>query len=221
MWVKLCANTTAEDAHECAAAGADAVGFVFAPSRRRVTPEAVAAMELSGLAIDRVGVFVSADAEEIVRAARVAGLTGVQLHGVPGGGRVVQLAGVVRGMAPELGVVPVVHWVVGDAGAGARVAAELAALKAAGFGRVLLDAKVAAEMGGTGVALDWAAVAGAIAKVRVGMEVILAGGLRPETVAEAVRVLKPWGVDVASGVEMVPGRKSVERVRHFVAAARR
>ena len=220
MWVKLCANTSAADARLCAAAGADAVGFVFAPSRRRVTPEAVAAMGLADLAIERVGVFVSAEAVEIVRSARVAGLTGVQLHGLPGGGSVRELAERVRAAAPELGVVPVVHWVVGEAGSGPRVAAELGELKAAGFGRVLLDAKVGEELGGTGVAFNWEAAAEAMQQVRGGMELVLAGGLRPETVAAAVRVLRPWGVDVASGVELKPGVKCAERVRAFVAAAK-
>ena len=140
--------------------------------------------------------------------------------GCPGVGLLLEMARSVQRIAPELGVVPVVHWVVGEPEAGERVAAELAALKAAGFVRVLLDARVGAELGGTGVALDWAAVAAAIAPVRVGMEIILAGGLRPETVREAIRVLGPSGVDVASGVELEPGRKSVERVRAFVAAAR-
>ena len=220
MWVKLCANTSAEDARTCAAVGADAVGFVLAPSRRRVTPEDVAGMGLADLAVERVGVFVTGDAAEVMRAARVAGLTGVQLHGLPGGGSVLALARAVRERAPELGVVPVVHWVVGEPDAAEQVVGELVAYKAAGFRRVLLDAKVGAELGGTGVALDWAAVAAAIAEVRDGMEIILAGGLRPETVREAIRVLAPWGVDVASGVELEPGRKSVERVRAFVVAAR-
>ncbi len=236
MWVKICANTTAADARMAADAGADAVGFVFAPSRRRVTSVEVAGMGLgemvsgTGRPVARVGVFVSGDAGEIVRAAREAGLTGVQLHGIPDEvsgdeGAMARLAAAVRGMAPELRVVPVLHWVVTGAGdaaekSGTEMAAGLRALRAAGFRRVLLDAKVGAELGGTGVAFDWARAAAALAEAREGMELILAGGLRPETVGEAVRVLRPWGVDVASGVEVEPGRKCPERVREFLRAAR-
>jgi len=221
VWVKVCANTSLGDARMAAEAGADAVGFVFAEaSRRRVTVEVVAGisrvMAAEFQAVERVGVFTAVDAEEIARDARAAGLTGVQLHG--GGGAA--LARAVRAMAPELTVMAVVSWEIGLSGVEARVREEMAALRGEGVERVLLDSKVGAEAGGTGVTFSWAEAVRALDGVRQGMQLVVAGGLRPETVAEAVRVLGPWGVDVASGVEAEIGRKSLERVRGFVRVAR-
>ena len=219
MWVKICGTTTAEDARAAVAAGADAVGFVFVPgSRRVVTPERVRAMGLGSEAAERVGVFATQDVEEIARAVEVAGLTGVQLHG--GGAGVEALAAAVRARVPGLAVMPVVHWEVGEAWAGAAVAESLRRLRGAGLLRVLLDAKVGAALGGTGVSFDWRRAAEAIQEARDGLELVLAGGLRPETVGEGVRLLEPWGVDVVSGVEREAGRKDGERVRAFILAAR-
>lgn len=226
MWVKVCATTSLGDARLAVEAGADAVGFVLAAaSRRRVTAEAVAAMTAGLRAADSAGVemfgvFDGVDAEEIVRQARVAGLTGVQLHAaVAAEERVAQVLAV-RAMAPELAVMAVVHWEVGAPDAGERVREEMAALRAAGVRRVLLDSKVGAAAGGTGVRFDWAEAAEALMGVREGVDLVVAGGLRAETVGQAIRELGPFGVDVASGVEAAVGEKSPERVRAFLAAAR-
>ena len=221
MWVKVCGTTTLRDARMAAEAGADAVGFVLVPgSKRALTAEMAAGisreMTAEFPAVERVGVFAVLDAASIVRDARAAGLTGVQLHG--GGG--VELARAVKGMAPELIVMAVVSWEVGVEREAARVRAEIAAMREAGVERVLLDSKVGTEMGGTGVAFAWDEAAVALAGVRDGVRLVVAGGLRPATVAEAVRVLAPWGVDAVSGVEAGPGRKSAEKVAAFVAAAR-
>ena len=205
-----------------ARAGADAVGFVFAAeSRRRVTAEVVEGIS-AGLAaefpaVERVGVFTTDDAGEIVAAARAAGLGSIQLHGAGGAG----LIQAVRELAPELRVIAVVSWEIGVAGAGERVVEEVLALRGEGVTRVLLDSKVGQEPGGTGVAFAWEEAARVLAGVRDGIQLIVAGGLRPETAAEAVRVLGPWGVDAVSGVEAAVGRKSLEKVRGFVGAARR
>ncbi len=219
MWVKICGTTTAEDARGAVAAGADGVGFVFAAeSRRRVTAAAVRAMGLEGLGVETVGVFTTGDEGEIAGVVAEAGLRAVQLHGA-----VVDeaLVGRVRAKVGDgVGVVPVVHWEIGDGAAGARVAEGLRRLRGAGVARVLLDTRMGDRLGGTGVSFDWARAAEALAQAREGMELVLAGGLRPETVGEAVRVLRPWGVDVVSGVEREVGRKDGERVRAFVRAAR-
>ncbi len=204
-----------------ARAGADAVGFVFAAeSRRRVMAEVVAGIS-AGMAeefpeVERVGVFTTADAAEIVAVARLARLTSVQLHGGAGMG----LIQTVRELAPELRVIAVVSWEIGVAGTAERVVGEVLSLRAAGLTRVLLDSKVGRELGGTGVAFAWDEAARVLAEVRDGMDLVIAGGLRPETVAEAVRELRPWGVDAVSGVEEAVGRKSAAKVREFVAAAR-
>ena len=199
MFVKICGTTNLEDARVAAAAGADAVGFVFAEaSRRRVTAALVASISrvlaVEFPEVERVGVFDSLDVGEIVREARAAGLTGVQLHG--GGG--VELARAVRVAAAELSVMAVVWFAVGAAGAAERVREAMAAMKAEGVERVLLDSQVGAAAGGTGMAFAWDEAAAAIEEERAGVRLVVAGGLRPETVAEAVRVLGPWGVDVAS-----------------------
>ena len=221
MWVKICGTTTVADARVAAEAGADAVGFVFAAgSTRRVTVAAVAAMSQvlaeEFPAVERVGVFEGVDAGQVVESARAAGLTGVQLHG--GGG--VALARAVRSLAPELRVMAVVSFEVGAEGAAARAGEAMRAFATVGVERVLLDSKVGAALGGTGVAFAWEEAAMALEDVRDGVKLVVAGGLRPETVAEAVRVLRPWGVDVVSGVEETAGRKNAEAVRAFVRAAR-
>ena len=215
MWVKICANTNVEDALMAAERGADAVGFVFAPSVRQVTAaqvrEIAAAMPDR---VERVGVFGKLAADDIARAAETARLTAVQLHG-----------GLDLKLAEQLGklgidVIHTVHWAVGEDSA-ERVRADLTALRnVAENARVLVDAKVGKVSGGLGVAYDWAE-ASTVLRGQAGLRVIVAGGLRPDTVAEAVHVLAPWGVDVASGVEAQPGRKDATRVREFIEKARR
>ncbi len=202
--------------------GADAVGFVFAESKRRVTVGAVAAMTrelaVEFSEVERIGVFDAGSAEEIVAAARAAGLTGVQLHG-RGNFDEALLREVVE-RAGGLRVIPVLHWEVGgDDAVAARVRAGLVAARAAGVERVLLDSKLGDAAGGTGVAFGWEDAALGIAEARGELKLIVAGGLRAENVAEAARALRPWGVDVASGVEAEPGRKSPERVRAFLKAS--
>ena len=218
MWVKICANTNARDANAAVELGADAVGFVFAPSVRQVTAEQVREIATEG--VERVGVFGKLAAEEIVRAAETARLTAVQLHG--GVGLVKEL------LVEELGrrgveMVHVVHWRVGGAGEAERIAGELARLAELAPGaRVLVDAKVGEASGGLGVSYDWEA-AGVVVRgaMEAGLRVIAAGGLRAETVGAAIGAMAPWGVDVASGVEVRPGVKDVGKVREFIEKARR
>ena len=88
------------------------------------------------------------------------------------------------------------------------------------MGRVLIDTKVGSNLGGTGVSFDWDAARATLAEAGTGLKLIVAGGLRAENVADAIRRLNPWGVDVASGVEQSPGRKSPEKLAAFIRAAR-
>ncbi len=222
MWVKICANTNLEDALEAARLGADAVGFVFAPSVRQVQAAQVRAItERMRAGLERVGVFAAGDAAEVAGAVREAGLTAVQLHG----GLDLALAGRLRALlGPEIEIIHTLHWAV-DSGAEteAQVRAGLAELAAADPGaRVLVDAKVGAASGGLGVRFNWERARPVLREARqAGLRVIVAGGLRPENVAEAISVLAPFGVDVASGVERSPGRKDAEKLRAFMENARR
>ena len=199
--------------------GVDAVGFVFAPSKRRVTAEQVAEItrELPN-GVEKVGVFTSTDVEGILQAAKVAGLNVVQLH---------------SGFDPEL-----VNAI--DAGSGGTlrvlqvvdvpVGVDMEDLRSLLTGvlrhpfvvAALLDASHGGVSGGTGKRFDWERTAEVVRQVQeaIGGRVIVAGGLNAENVAEAIAAFEPWGVDVASGVEASPGKKDPERLRAFVAAAK-
>jgi phosphoribosylanthranilate isomerase len=210
LWTKICGNTSLEDAQLAADAGADAVGFVFAPSPRRVTAEQVAAIvPLLPGALEKIGVFVDASLEEIAAAVETAGLTGVQLHfdAAP------ELAARLRErFGASLRILSVVHF---------DPAAPALAVDASVDG-VLVDSRTAAAVGGTGKTFDWAAASETLFRSENARELrlIAAGGLTPENVAEAIATLRPWGVDVVSGVEASPGRKDAAKVRAFVANAR-
>lgn len=223
MWVKICANTNLEDAKLAAELGADAVGFVFAPSKRQVTAEQVAAIvpHLPD-SVEKVGVFMTHDAAEIVGIARAAGLTGVQLHG----GFDLELA---RRLRVQLGdhvtIIQTLHWIVDsaandDVDNASEVKARLHEIaREPAIGRVLIDSKIGGASGGSGVSFDWRAAIETFAGSE--RRLIVAGGLRSENVAEAIEALHPWGVDVASGVEAEAGLKDSEKLRVFIEIARR
>jgi phosphoribosylanthranilate isomerase len=220
MWVKICGNTNLEDAAHAAASGADAVGFIFAESKRKVTAAQVAAITPHLPAkVERVGVFEAHEAEEIARIALDAGLTAVQLHGGLDVELVEALAERLRG---RVRIIQTLHWIVeatpvaGESSA-QRLAGELRRIAALGIvDRVLIDSKVGSAGGGTGVAYDWSAARAVFAAAPRGLNLIAAGGLRPENVVSAVAELMPWGVDVSSGVEISPQRKDAALVELFI-----
>ena len=220
MWIKICANTNLEDAQLAAELGADAVGFVFAPSVRQMTAAQVARItsELPPN-VERVGVFPAMTAEEIAGAVQEAGLNAVQLHG---GVNVVLLRRLKESFGGQVKLIQTVHWEMdGGAESAAVVARQLREIAAEGLAdRVLIDSKVGSMTGGTGVSFDWDTARATFAEAGGGLKLIVAGGLRPENVAEAIRRLAPWGVDVASGVEETPGKKSAEKLAGFIRAAR-
>jgi phosphoribosylanthranilate isomerase len=195
--VKICGVTTVEDALVCADAGADAVGLNFwSGSKRRIdlarAAEIAHALRSSVL---KVGVFVNAERAAIERAIGGVGLDAVQLHGD-------ELPEHCRGFS-----VPVIKAIgVTRGGQSPRAIAERFAVD-----YILLDADCAGEYGGTGRGFDWQRAAG-VAPGRL----FLAGGLRPENVAAAIRIARPYGVDTASGVERAPGRKDPARVKEFI-----
>jgi phosphoribosylanthranilate isomerase len=212
LWIKICGNTSLGDAQLAADAGADAVGFVFAPSPRRVTAEQVAQIVRQlPAAIEKIGVFVDAGFDEIAATVEAAELTGVQLHFDAPAALAAQLS---ERFGAKLRILGVVHF---DARAGKRVAA---IARDEHIDALLVDSRTAAAVGGTGVAFDWSAARGLIFDAGGPMKFVAAGGLTPENVAEAIATLRPWGVDVVSGVEAAPGRKDSANVRAFVANAR-
>ena len=186
--VKICGITRAEDAGLAAAAGADALGFVFWPkSPRVVTPAQAAAIWTAGALIARVGVFVNespAIIRDIVRDAR---LTAVQLHGDE------QVEDYLSCGAPLIKAVSL-----SDA-ASVSAAAALAATVT-----VMVDASDHVRRGGTGQLANWA-LAADLARMR---PIILAGGLTPANVSDAIQQVRPWAIDVSSGVEDSPGIKN-------------
>jgi phosphoribosylanthranilate isomerase len=224
MWVKICANTNLQDAARAAELGADALGFVFAESKRRVTAAQVAAITPHLPAgVERVGVFDSHDPTEIARTALESGLTGVQLHGGLDDRLLESLA---QRLGGEVRIIQTLHWTVRESDTGGespvhKLQRELERIASLGIAdRVLIDSKVGSAGGGTGVSYDWSAARAVFAPAPGNLRLIVAGGLRPDNVGAAIAALKPWGVDVASGVEALPGRKDPARLEEFIKNAR-
>lgn len=226
MWVKICGNTNLADALHAMQCGADALGFIFARSPRQMTAGGVAAITAQlPEGIERVGVFDSDDGREILRTAREAGLTTVQLHGGFDEDLLRQLWEADGG---KLAVIQTLHWSVDETGreVAEKLFAQFASMRevctpSGRAIRVLVDSRAGGALGGTGVSFDWEAAAEVFDRGRaLGLELVAAGGLRPENVSEAAARLKPWGVDVSSGVEVSPGRKDPARVATFIAKAR-
>lgn len=199
MFVKVCGITRLDDARRALESGASALGFVMWPkSPRYVTPEQVRAI-VDVLPPDTmtVGVFVDETAEQITRVLAASGLSTAQLNDES------EPAAMMAIDRPVLKVVTLENV---DRLA-PRWPAEVT---------LLLDAHDPVRRGGTGVTVDWRR-AGAIARSR---RLILAGGLTPANVAEAIERVRPYGVDVSSGVESAPGVKDPWKVADFVAQAR-
>lgn len=207
LWIKICANTSLEDARVAADAGADALGFVFAPSPRRVSPAQAAAIasELPA-AIEKIGVFVDAPLAEIISTVEASGLTGVQLYCGANDTLTAQLR---ARFGTGLRILRVLHF-----------APDAKIPDDPNVDAILVDSRTATAVGGTGVAYDWRLAATTLFQNLEERKLIAAGGLTPENVAEAIARLRPWGVDVVSGVESSPGKKDAAKVRAFVAHAR-
>ncbi|MHB8301553.1 MAG: phosphoribosylanthranilate isomerase [Acidobacteriaceae bacterium] len=218
MWVKICGITTREDALMAVQAGADALGFVFAEGPRYVTPENVKKIaESLPPSVEKIGVFVSAPLEFMLRTIEQAGLTGVQLHGERAQNVVESLRERMTTSASRFRIVQVLHYG-GDAG---RFESQLQALLAtSATDTILVDTGIAGRQGGTGVPFDWGSARQSFLGHASRVRLIAAGGLNPENVQQAIHTLQPWGVDVSSGVEAAPGYKDRERVNAFLRAAR-
>jgi phosphoribosylanthranilate isomerase len=217
-WVKICGITNLEDALTAVEAGADALGFVFyEKSPRNVAPETV--REIVGalpIDVEKVGVFLSESADHMESVAGWVGLTAIQLHVDP-----------LRRYqpSPEHGVLSQIRkyvalpasWFFDDDGFRGFAWFNGAENLVSG---IFLDSSTSEHPGGTGKTFDWKRAETLVSAIRPRFQVIIAGGLNPANVPEAMRILKPWGVDVSSGVESKPGKKDPEKVRAFVAAVR-
>jgi phosphoribosylanthranilate isomerase len=219
MWIKICGNTNLNDAKLAAELGADALGFIFAPSKRQMTAAEVARIiPHIPKHVERVGVFDSHDPDEIATIAREAGLTAIQLHGVLDQPLVNRLHEIFE---DQVSLIQTIHWALEETNSAATIASQLAEIhRAAIVQRVLIDSKVGQATGGTGVSFDWTAAKAVLDKSSNGLSIIVAGGLRPENVAEAIRGLRPWGVDVSSGVEREPREKDPAKLAAFIKNAR-
>ncbi len=197
--VKICGITNAEDALWAADCGADAIGFVFAKSRRQITSQQAAAIrrQLPPF-ISAVGIFVDPEPAQTREIFETVGLDFIQLYG-----------GDEKHFLQESGLstsrliraIPI----------GSE--ADLAAISGSSAGIILLDTKVDGTAGGSGKTFDWNIAAKAKA---CGKPIILSGGLNSDNVQTAMRIASPQAVDVSSGVESAPGKKDPEKVREFI-----
>ncbi len=226
MWTKICGNTNFEDAQHAVHAGAHALGFVFAPSPRRVTAEQVRSIaQRLPDNVELYGVFVDASFDEIVSTVNAAGLTGVQLHSNPDAALPLRLREhfAAQPGRRRLGILSVLHFTEGLK-AGDLKAADLDAQLASlaqnhAVDAVLIDSRTAEAVGGTGISFDWQAARSSFLRKAPHLRLIAAGGLTPDNIAEAIHTLSPWGVDVVTGVEAAPGRKDPARVSAFLRRA--
>ncbi len=208
--VKVCGLTRLEDALAALDAGADLLGFNFYPSSPRAVAPARAAEIIAALPAEArtVGVFVNADLATVRRVAAICRLDYIQLHGDEPPAFVEALSPrAFKALRPRSAA---------EAEAEAALYAPLGPM-AADAPLLLVDAYRAGCYGGTGQKGDWALAAGLAARYRL----LLAGGLTPENVAEAILQVRPWGVDVASGVESAPGIKDHDKMRRFIQEAKR
>jgi len=198
--VKICGITNIEDALSAVEYGADALGFVFAKSPRRIRPEdAKKIIAKLPPFVAAVGVFVNEEASIVAKIAREAGLAAVQLHGD-------ESPLYVEGLIP-LKVIKSFR---------IRSREDLAGIRKYKCSAVLLDTRVEEVAGGSGRPFDWSILEGIAFK----HPVVLAGGLTPDNVARAVSRVRPYAVDVSTGVESSPGKKDRELLQKFISNAK-
>ncbi len=197
MFVKICGVTSEDDALLAVAMGADAVGFIMAPSKRQIAPQKVYDITRRlPPEILTVGVFRDELPPRVVELAHKSGVKAVQLHGRETAAQTAEVAGHFR-------------WVIKVFAAGSE---QLPNADQYGTDMIMLDG----PNPGSGKVFDWSLAGDAPDSVKL----ILSGGLTPENVAGAIAEVEPWGVDVATGVESAPGRKDPLAVKRFVENAR-
>ena len=223
-WIKFCGTTSLEDAMASVEAGANALGFIFAPSKRRITPED--AQQIIGAlptSVERIGVFLSATPKEIRDVVSIVDLTAIQLHG--------------NEFAPEVydylpkdrrDALRIIKTIIVQDGFEGQIDVGMAVPG-------VVDAWLLDSGAGSGKTFDWKLVRSRFEHWQgddlwkdvdrlVGNRkgrFIIAGGLTSANVGEAIRTFSPWGVDVVSGIEAEPGRKDPEKMKAFVASVRK
>ena len=201
VFVKICGITRPEDAEVAVEVGADAIGLVFFPGSPRFVGDLERAREIARVAlpfVTVVGVFVNPSREEVLRTAREVPLQLVQLHGDES-----------PKMALSLGL-PVIKAV---RLSGPKIPKAVVEFPCCA---IHLDAHRPGKWGGTGEPFPWEWAV----PIARGRKIIIAGGLRPENVARALDVVRPYGVDVSSGVEREPGMKDPRKIREFLEVVR-
>ena len=241
-WIKICGTTNLEDAMSAVEAGADALGFVFyEKSPRRIDPEAAREI-IHALPerVERVGVFVDTPRRQEVDIFNLAHLTAFQRY--PFSQTPSDDDRVAFGMScfwrpPKSFICFPMGFLLEDESRIQGLAANFAHMAEqmrtftlqhpdaplahqSILDTVFLDSGTIPQPGGTGQVFDWEKAASLVEAARNHFNVVVAGGLDPDNVAEAINVLHPWGVDVCSGVEARPGKKDPEKIRAFVAAVR-
>lgn len=208
--IKVCGITRMEDARMAAALGADYLGFVFAPSPRRISPQAAGSI-LRALETERserlpriqgVGVFVNAERRSVEEAVRLAGLTAIQLHGD-------EEPEYCRGF--KMPVIKALR--LRD-----RTVFDLVPRYPTPY--ILLEPHVPGKRGGTGVQADWQ-LAAELVRTSPDKRFFLAGGLGPENVLSAVQIVRPFAVDASSSLESSPGIKDPQKTKKFFEAVRK
>jgi phosphoribosylanthranilate isomerase len=236
-WVKICGITNLEDALAAVEAGADALGFVFyEKSPRNVSQETVGAIVAQlPVKIEKVGVFVGNSPEKFLDIVHGSGLTGSQhyfdLNARSSDGATAYGAGCFPPGFKSYLAVPA-EWLIESKDSANHFIPSLARAAEtmrsrpesdsfpAFFQTIFLDSGNLQRPGGTGTAFNWQKAAPIVEQMKQVVDIVIAGGLNPTNVSEAIRILQPWGVDVSSGVESKPGKKDPEKVRAFIAAVR-
>lgn len=230
-WAKICGTTNFEDAKTAVDAGADALGFIFyEKSPRNISANAAREIvaKLPG-GIENVGVFVEGTGtpQEWFKTAAFAGLSSLQIHigftGESTSPLISEITGLNMPSRNKLYLALPASILISKANE-SSILRELGTFASSEdqriFEGVFLDSGTAQKPGGTGKVFDWQRTAPAVADLSKSARVVVSGGLSSDNVGEAIRILKPWGVDVVSGVEAAPGKKDPRKVRDFVKAVR-
>ena len=202
-WIKICGTTNDRDADIAIRAGANALGFIMAESPRRVTDtDAYSIGTIVPKGVETIGVFVNEEIETLAQTTRFCMFSGVQLHGDEDASYIAEL----RRQLPGVRILKGTHF---------EELKNASNLKPDAW---LIDSGRGSQRGGTGKTFAWREALPLIKKLRE--PVIIAGGLSPQNVQDALETFHPWGVDVASGVESYPGRKHPGLVAQFIDAVR-